>query len=162
MEAYMNAQFEQAQEMTNLWLEMVTKMMSAGVTMDPNQSPPDAAHRLRDISLAAMGQQVDQYLRSPQFLGMMKQSLDAQIAFRRQLNQFFTEALHSVQGVAKQDVDALALSVRHVENRVLDRIETLCERLEQVSRRLDALEPANGRCDERELADASSMEPGME
>jgi len=158
----MNTQFEQAQEMGTLWLEMVTKMMSSAASANPKQSPSEAAHCLRDTSLAAMGQQVDRYIRSPQFLAMMKQSLDAQIAFRKQFNQFFTEALHSVQGVARQDVDALALSVRHVENRVLDRIEALCERLEEVSRRLDVLEPANGRPDERRMADANSMELGME
>jgi hypothetical protein len=144
---------------------MATKLMSAAATAasaDPKQSPPEFAQCLRDTSLAAMGQQVDRYIRSPQFLAMMKQSLDAQIAFRKQLNQFFTDALHSVEGVARQDVDSLALSVRHVENRVLDRIEALCERLEEVSRRLDVLEPAKGRRDEREIADVSSMDLGME
>ena len=136
----MNKQFEQAQQMGNLWLELMTKMLSATVTADATQPPPDAARHLRDITLAAMGQQADKYMRSPQFLELMKQSLDAQIAWRKQLNQFFTDAHHSVQGVAKTDVDALSLSIRQMERRVLNRIETLCEKVEEVSRRIDAIE----------------------
>jgi hypothetical protein len=170
MEVSMKAQFDQAQEMTNLWLQTVTKMMSAGVMMDPTQAPPDSARRLRDISLTAMSEQLDKYMRSPQFLAMVKQSLDTQIAFRKQLNQFFTDALHSVQSVARQDADALSLSVRHMETRVLDRIETLCERLDQLRQRLDLLEPPNTRPQdsnghsqrEAKAADAPSMQPGLE
>ena len=165
----MNPQFEQAQQLGALWLEMMTKMMSVALTTDAKSPPTDAARHIRDASLGALGQQTDKYMRSPQFLRQMKESLDAQIALRKQLNQFFTEALHSVQGVARQDVDALSLSVRHMETRVLDRIEALCERLEQVTLRLDALEPANGRCEDNghsqrqpKTSDAAAMQPGLE
>ena len=162
----MNGQFEQAQHLTSLWVELVAKMMAGGATIDPQQPPPDVARRLRDISLAAMGQQADKFLRSPQFLDWMKQTFDAQIAFRKQLNQFFTDAHHNVQSVAKQDVDALSLAVRQMETRVLDRVEALCDRLEQVSRRLDALESGEQRGDNNghraaSVADAS-LNPGLE
>ena len=140
----MNRQFEQAQQLGALWLEMMTKMASAAMTTDPRSPPPDAARHVRDASLGALGQQADKYMRSPQFLSQMKQSLDAQIAFRKQLNEFWTGAHHSVQGVAQQDVQALALSVRQLERRVLDRIETLCDRLERLTERLDAVERASG------------------
>ena len=172
----MNPQFEQAQQLGNLWLEMMTKMMAAAVSMDPTQPPPVAARHLSDISLAAMGQQADKYMRSPQFLAMVKESLDAQIAFRKQLNDFFTDAHHSVKGVAQQDVDALSQSIRQLERRVLNRIESVCDRLEQVSRRLEALESDgdgsggaakgdnNGHSKRRgaEPAKAPAAEPGME
>jgi hypothetical protein len=144
----MNPQFEQVQQLGNLWLETVTKMMSSAIATDATQPPPDAARQLRDASLAAAGQQAEQYLRSPQFLAMMKQSLDAQIAFRKQLNQFLTDAHHSVQGVAKADVEALALSIRQMERRVLNRMETLCDRLDALGERLDAMGGSGGSGDD--------------
>jgi hypothetical protein len=166
----MNPQFEQAQQLGTLWLEMMTemmtKMMAAGVSADPAQPPPQAARRARDVSLEALGQQADAYMRSPQFLELMKQSLDAQIAFRTQLNQFFTQAHHAVQGVAKQDVDDLFLSARHTETRVLDRIEGLCERLDRLSRRLEALErgskTADGNGHAATRGNAATIDPAAE
>ena len=164
----MNPQFEQAQQMGMLWLELMMKMMAGGVTADPNAPPAESARRLRDVSLEALGQQADKYMRSPQFLEFIKQSLDAQIAMRRQLNEFFTEAHHGVQGVAKQDVDHILQSVRHMETRVLDRVEGLCDRLDQVTRRLDALEPrtrkpaGNGHAQREAQAADASVEPGKE
>ena len=141
----MNPQFEQVQQMGNLWLETMTKLMSAAVATDVTQPPPDAARQLRDASLGAMGAQVDQYMRSPQFLDVMKRSLDAQISFRKQLNQFLTDAHHSVQGVAKADLEALSDSFRQMERRVLDRIEALCERVEELKARLHALDSDQAR-----------------
>jgi hypothetical protein len=141
----MNPQLEQVQQMGNLWLETMTKLMSAAVATDATQPPPDAARQLRDASLGAMGEQVDKYMRSPQFLDVMKRSLDAQISFRKQMNQFLTDAHHSVQGVAKADVEALSDSFRQMERRVLDRIETLCERVEKLSERLHALDADKAR-----------------
>jgi hypothetical protein len=161
----MNGSFEQAQQLGALWLEMATKMMSAGISTDPQSAPPEATRRLRDLSLDALGQQTDKYMRSPQFLEMVKQSLDAQIAFRKRLNEFFTQAHHGVQGVAKQDVDDLFLSMRHMETRVLDRVEQLCARLEQISVRLEALEgdaSENGKLRRRPAGAEASIEPGKE
>jgi phosphate uptake regulator len=140
MKTDMNAGFEQAQLITNAWMQMAVRMMSVGMTMTPDQPPSESQRQMRDATLSVMGEQTDAYLRSPPFLGMMKQSLDASIAVKRQLNELFTQAQHSVEGVARQDVDTLLLSVSHMERRVLDRIENLCERLETVSRRLDAME----------------------
>ena len=172
----MNPQFEQVQQLGNLWLETMTKIMSAAIATDATRPPPDAARELRDASLAAMGEQVDKYMRSPQFLDVMKRSLDAQIAHRKQLNQFLTDAHHSVQGVAKADVEALSLSLRQMERRVLNRIETLCERVEELSERLHAADAGKERggddnnnghtgraADPAATASADELvEPGME
>jgi hypothetical protein len=117
-------------------------MASAGMALRPpgEQTPPDVAQQMREATFTAMAQYTDKFMRSEQFLEMIKQSLDASIAFRKQLNEFLTQAHHGVQSVAKQDVDAMSLAVRHLETRVLGRIEELCSKLDEVSQRLDALE----------------------
>jgi len=136
----MNPGLEQVQQLTTMWLDFATRMTAAGLSFQPEQPPPDAARHVRDVALEALGQQADKYMRSPQFLQGIKQTIDTSIAARRQLNDLLAQAHHSVQGVAKQDLDALSLSVRHMETRVLDRLEQLMDRLDEVGRRLDALE----------------------
>ena len=132
--------YEAAAQMANLWMEMATKMATSGMAFAPGTAPTDAARSVRDASLTAMAQSADKFMRTPQFLEMMKQSLDASIGFKRQLNQLLTDAHHNAQGVAKQDVDGVARAVRRLETRVLGRIEELCDRLDAVSKRLDAIE----------------------
>jgi len=138
----MEAGFEQAQRMGSLWMEFATRMATAGMAFRPDQPPGDAARDVRQASLSMLAEQTDKYMRSPEFLATVKQSLDASIGFRQQLNELLTQAHHSVQGVAIQDIDSVLKSVRHLEARVLDRIETVADKLVEVSRRLDALEQA--------------------
>jgi hypothetical protein len=138
-----NSGFEAAQQMGNLWMEYFTKMATASMAVRPGDPPTDAARSIRDATFAAMGQQADKFMRTPEFLAMVKQSLDASIAFRKQLNDLFTQAHHSVQGVAIEDVNGLNASIRRLETRILGRIEDLCDRLDNVSTRLEALEKSS-------------------
>ena len=145
----MNAGFEQAQQLAGMWMEMATKMATAGMAFRQDQTPPEVAREVRDATFTAMGQAADKYMRSPQFLSMIKASLDASIGWRKQFNQMLTEAHHNVQGVAKQDVDTLTLAVKHLETRVLARVEEIGAQLEEINRRLAAVEaekasPDNG------------------
>src|SRR4029079_6146309 len=110
----MSSPFDAAQQLTGMWMDFATKMSTAGVAFSPDSDPPEAGKQVRGAIFGAMSQYADQFMRSPQFLGMMKQSLDASIAFRKQINDFLTQLHHSTQSVAQQDIDSLLLSVRHV------------------------------------------------
>ena len=161
-----NPAFEAAQAMGNLWVEWATKMATAGMAFRAGSAPPDTARDMRDSGFEAMANSTDRFMRTPQFMEMMKQSLDASIAFRRQLNDLFTQAQHSVQGVAKRDVDGVTKAVRRVETRVLARIEELCDRLDAMSRRLDAMEGRdsnhedNGSAAKAKLAETAAASRG--
>ena len=141
----MQPTFEQAQQWTNLWMDFATKVASVGMAYRPDeQAPPEIAQHVRGATFAAMTQEADKFLRSEQFLGMIKQSLDASIGLRKQVNDLLTQVHHNVQGLARQDMDAMGVAVRHLETRVLSRIEEVCERLENLSERLDKLESHAG------------------
>ena len=129
----MNQSFEQAQQLTNLWLNFATQMATAATGVKPGATPPDAASSVRRNIFDTLSKSTEEYLRSAPFLAMMKQSLETSIAWRKQLNDLLTDAHHNAQGVARQDIDSMLLAVRHLEQRTLDR-------LEQISQRLDALE----------------------
>ncbi len=136
----MSDPFEETRKMTSIWTDFATKMMSAGMSVEPGESPPDAAKQIRGAVFEAMSQYVNQFMRSEQFLEMMKKSMDASIAWRKQMNDFLTQAHHAGQGVALGDVADLHATVRHLEQRTLDCIETICHKLDEISKRLEAIE----------------------
>jgi hypothetical protein len=140
-----NPFFEQAQRLTELWAEMAVKMAGAGLSGDPDSPPPDAARAMRSAALAATTQYADQFMRSPQFLQMVKQSIDASIEFRRRMNEFFTVARHGTEGVAREDVAGLLGAMQRMEGRTVDRLEEIASRIDALGRRLDAIEGAGGK-----------------
>jgi hypothetical protein len=140
----MDGMFNDAERMARVWTEFATKMMSTGMSLGPENAPPEVSKQMRTLMFQAMSQQAEQYMRSPQFTDMMKQSMDAAITVKKQLNDFLTQAHHAGQGVARQDVDALLRSVHHLETRVLDSLENVTARLDKITQRLEALEGGNG------------------
>ena len=151
-----SAMFDQTQFLTNLWVEFATKMMATAVSTDPSASAPDNARRMRSAMFQAMGQATEQYMRSPQFLQTMQGAINASIEARKQMNDLLTRMHHDAQGTAKQDVDTLQVSVRHMETRVLDRLDEIASRLDALSQRLDALEGGNGATDNGESGPSAS------
>jgi len=136
----MNETFNQAGRLMELWGEMATRMAAAGMTANPQSPPPEAARRVRASVFQAMSQFADQFMRTPEFLGMMKQSFDASLQLREQSNEMLTRLHHELQGVARKDVDSLLKGVHQVESRVVDRLDDVVAQLEKINRRLDALE----------------------
>ena len=103
-------------------------------------APSDAARQMRGAMFGALAQSAEQFMRSPQFLEMMRDWISASISCRKQLNQFFTGVHHSTESVAQQDVENLLLSLRHLEGRMVERTEQLVNKLESIEQRLDRLE----------------------
>jgi len=133
----MNAFVDQAQFLQSLWTDVAAKMMAGGVAVGPDANSPEGARRMRGILFEAMSQAIDKFMRSEPFLELMKQTLAASMESRQQLNRMMTRAQHEFQRPARQDVDNLQLSMQHVERRILDRVEELTAKVEELNRRLD-------------------------
>ncbi len=118
----------------SLWSEFSSMMLRAA-TAAPQMTPPEAVRQFRGSTFQALSKYFDEYLRSPQFLQSMKQSLDTAITVRKQMNDSLTKMHHAVQGTASEDVDQLMIAIRHLEQRMLDRIEALEARLDGVAAR---------------------------
>lgn len=139
----MNTVFDQAQSFTRLWLQCVGKMTSAGMSIDPTSSPPDLTRHMRSATLQTMAEMTEQWMRSPEYLAFMKQTMDATVSFRKQMNDFMTHLHHETQGTARQDIDTVLASVKHMETRVLCCMEQMTARLESIGQRLETLEDRN-------------------
>ena len=132
---------EQWSAFQKIWTDTFTRMMQAGMTFSPESTPPEFMRQFRSGIFQALAQSWEEFLRSPQFLEGMKQWMDNAIAFRKMSNDFLTKVRHDGQATAREDIDALLLAVRHLETRVLDRVDDLAHKVDTLNKRFDALSP---------------------
>jgi hypothetical protein len=118
------------QQLMRTWFEFVSKMTSAVASAAGAPPPAGAARQLRDLYFQNLGRSLEEFMRSPPFLEMMKQSTDSAVALRQQTNELLANTHHAMGGVARQDIDAVLMAVRRCETRVLDRLDELAARLE--------------------------------
>jgi len=131
----MNQTAGQWAEFQKIWGETFSKLMQLGFTFSPESAPPEFMRQMRSGIFEALGQSWEHFLRSPQFMEGMKQQMDQAIAFRKMSNDFFTKARHETQAASRDDIDAVMLAVRHMETRILDRIEELAVRMDGTGKR---------------------------
>jgi hypothetical protein len=98
--------------------------------------------QMRSGIFQALGQSWEQFLRSPQFMEGMKQHMDNAIAFRKMSGEFFSKIRHETQSTSRDDIDAVMLAVRHMETRVLDRVERLAAKIDRANQQPDGTKPA--------------------
>jgi hypothetical protein len=132
--------FPGADAFAKMWSDFAAKMATSGVAFAPGAAPPDASRQVRGAMFKAMSEACDEFMRSPQFQEMMKQSLNNSIQFRKQLNDFLGRMQHEFQGTSRQDVDSLMQVMEHVERRVTDSFERVSKRLDEIAARLDRVE----------------------
>jgi len=130
---------------SRFWLDLMSKMSTAGfgptVATPPGPSQADALKHMRQAFFDAWAHHCDEFLRSPAFLEAMKKSMDNALAFKQQLNEFMTKALHEQQMPARSDTDSILLVLRSLEDRVLKRIDELSQRVERLESRVSASTP---------------------
>lgn len=128
---------------SKMWMDFTTRVMTAGMSFDPSSPSLENATHVRKAVLGAVSEYFDTLMRSPQFLDMMKQSMDNAMAFRQQMNECMTAVRHDTQGSAQEDTDSLMVTMRQMGSRLFDRLDQLESRLDAISKRLDSLH-ANG------------------
>lgn len=128
---------EQWAAFQRIWGETFSKLMQVGFTFSPESAPPEFMRQMRSGIFQGLAQAWDQFLRSPQFLEGMKQWMDNAMAFRKMTNDFLTKARHETQTTAREDIDSVMLAVRHMETRVLDRVEEIAAQVDELSKRFE-------------------------
>lgn len=127
-----------------IWTDFMTKMALAGVSATPGATAPDAARQMRGSMFRSMAEMAEESMRTPQFLEMMRQSMDAMLGFRKHLDSFFTQTRQASQGTTREDIDSIMLTIRHMERRILDRVEDLAQQMDAIEERLAAAGAING------------------
>lgn len=115
---------------TKFWTDYMSRLGAAGMPTPAMPDSSEATRQMQRMMFEAMAKYADEFMRSPQYLEAMKQSLDNALAFRRQIDEFLTKALHASQSPARSDVDQLVALVRNVEERILERVDALERRID--------------------------------
>jgi len=118
-----------------IWGDTFTKIMQVGLTFTPDSAPPDLLREMRSGLFKALSQSWEQFLRSPEFMEGTKQWMDSAVSFRKMSNDFLSKARQDSQGVARDDVDAIARAVRQMERRLSEKLEQLTARVEDLQER---------------------------
>ena len=112
------------------WFDLMGRMTAAGSSISAETPPPAAARQMREAFFKAMSAQADEYMRSPQFLAMMKSSMDsAALAWRSQLNEFLRQAYRESRVPSQDDIEDLAGRVQLFQRHVTQRLEAIEQQL---------------------------------
>lgn len=133
---------EQAAAFQKIWMESMSKIMQAAFTISPNSPPPDVVRQIRSGIFQALAESWEEFMRSPQFLEGMRQWMENAITFRKMTNDFMARVRNEVQSPSRDDVDTIMLTVRHMEKRLLDRVEELSAEIKELNQQIGRGRPA--------------------
>ena len=108
-----------------LCLDSFSKALQAAFNFTPGSAPPEMLHQIRTGMFKALAESWDEFLRSPQFLDTMRQWTENAITFRKVTDEFLGRARNDLQAPSSNDIDNVVLAVRHMEKRLLDRLDEL-------------------------------------
>ena len=123
---------EQAAAFQKIWLDSISKLLNTAFTFGGESPPPEILREIRSGVFSALAKSWEEFMRSPQFLDSMKQWMDNAIAFRKMSNDFMATARNEMQATSKDDIDTVMLAVRHMEKRLLDRVEELSAQVHEL------------------------------
>jgi hypothetical protein len=112
-----------------LCLENFSKAIEAAFKFTPDSTPPEVLRQIRAGIFETLAQSWDEYMRSPQFLDGMRQWMDNAVTFRKISNEFLGQVRNEVQAPSRSDIDTVMLAVRHMEKRLLDRLDEISAQL---------------------------------
>jgi hypothetical protein len=123
---------EQAAAFQKIWTESATRMFQAAFTASPESPPPEVLRQIRGGIFSALAQSWDEFMRSPQFLQGMKEWMEQAINFRKLSNDWMAKLRNDLQAPSKEDTDTVMVTIRHMEKRVLDRLDRLAAEISAV------------------------------
>jgi hypothetical protein len=126
---------EQMAAFQKMWGDSMSKIMQGAFSSQPNSPPPEVLRQIRSGILQALAQSWDEFMRSPQFLEGMKQWMDNAVTFRKASNDFMAKVRNDLQAPSRDDIDSIMLTVRHMEKRLLDRLEDLGQQVSALNGR---------------------------
>jgi hypothetical protein len=140
---------EQMAAFQKMWMESFSKILQGAFTATPNSPPPVVVRQIRSGILQALAQAWEEFMRSPQFLEGMKQWMENAVAFRKLTNDFMGNVRGGMQAPSRGDIDTIMLTVRHMEKRLLDRVEELSAIIASLDARLSRGTPVRNRAGTR-------------
>ena len=132
--------FDQVASFQKLWMDSFTEMAGVWSQYSAGSPPVDEMRKMRGGMLKVLAETWDEYMRTPQFLEMMKASLNGALDLRRLAREGMNRVHEQFENPSKQDVDDVLLAIRHVERRLLERLEGLGDRVADLNEKIENLD----------------------
>jgi hypothetical protein len=136
----MSQTLEQAAAFQKLWLDTFGSMASVWSQYSPDAPPPEEMRKMRSGMLKAVAGAWDDFMRTPQFMEMMKASLNGALDLRRMARDGMNKIHEQFETPTREDLDSILLAIRHVERRLLEALEGVDDRVRTNTDRLEKLE----------------------
>ena len=140
MSENMDKAFDQAAAFQKLWTDSFMNMASVWSQYSPFSPPVDEMRKMRGGMLKVLGETWDEYMRTPQFMELMKASLNGALDLKRMAREGMNRAHEQFENPSKEDIDGVLMAIRHVERRLLDRLEGLDERVVNLDEKIDKVD----------------------
>jgi hypothetical protein len=136
----MNKGFEQVAAFQKLWMNSFANMAGVWSQFSPGSPPSDEMRKMRGGMLKVLAETWDEYMRTPQFMEMMKASLNGTLDLKRMARDGMNLVHEQFENPSKGDIDDMLLAIRHVERRLLDRLEGLDNRVANLDEKIDKVD----------------------
>jgi hypothetical protein len=136
----MDKAFDQAAAFQRLWMDSLVNMANVWSQFSPGSPPSDEMRKMRSGMLKVLGETWDDYMRTPQFMEMMKASLNGALDLKRMARDGINRVHEQFENPSKEDIDGVLMAIRHVERRLLDRLEGLDDRVANLDEKIDKLD----------------------
>jgi uncharacterized coiled-coil protein SlyX len=142
----LNKYFDQVTAFQKLWTDSLANMASVWSQFSPGSPPTDEMRKMRGGMLKVLAETWDEYMRTPQFMEIMQASLNGMLDLKGMARDGMNRVHEQFENPSKNDIDDVLLAIRHVERRLLDRLEGLDDR---VTNRLEGLNDRVANLDEK-------------
>lgn len=136
----MEKYFDQVAAFQKLWMDSLANMTSVWSQFSAGSPPTDEMRKMRGGMMHVLAETWDAYMRTPQFMEMMKASLDGALDLKRLARDGMNRVHEQFENPSKNDIDDVLLAIRHVERRLLDRLEGLDDRVANLDEKIDKVE----------------------
>jgi hypothetical protein len=138
---------DQTAAFAKLWSDACTRLMQAAMASNPETAPPEVLRQIRGGLMQALAQSWEEFLRSPQFLEGMKQTMEQAVAFRNLSTEFLTKTRHATEGVAQEDMESLHAALGQMQSRLARQMEALSAQVSRLEKALGHVNQGTERMD---------------
>jgi hypothetical protein len=132
--------FDQVATFQKLWMDSFANMTGVWSQFSAGSPPADEMRKMRGGMLKVLAETWDEYLRTPQFLEIMKASMNGALDLKRMAREGINRVHEQFENPSKEDIDGVLLAIRHVERRLLDRLEGIDDRMATLDEKIDKLD----------------------
>ena len=132
--------FDQVAAFQKLWMDSFADMTGVWSQFSASSPPIDEMRKMRGGMLNVLAETWEEYMRTPQFLEIMKASLNGALDLKRVAREGMNRLHEQLENPSKNDIDDLLLAIRHAERRLLERLEGLDERVGELNEKIEKVD----------------------